>query len=82
MISYVQLKPCVNFFFSNLFKRFEVEKMVVEPKMAQLIKPNEEPINLISSTSWKVQKPSISSKILVWLVKIRPHLVEYRSRGS
>ena len=42
--SYFKLKPCVKCF-SNLFKRFfKLKKLVVEPKMAQTIEPDEKPV--------------------------------------
>ena len=45
MISCFQLKPCVKCF-SNLFKKvFKLKKLVVEPKMAQPVELDEEPID-------------------------------------
>ena len=42
MISCFQLKPCVKCF-SNLFKM--LKKLVVEPKTAQPVEPDEEPVD-------------------------------------
>ena len=56
--------------------------MVVEPKMAQSVESDEEPIDLFSSIGQGVQKHSLSSKTLVQLVKIEPQLVEGQSRGN
>ena len=45
MISCFQLKPCVKCF-SNLFlKGFKLKKLVIEPKMAQSVEPDEEPVD-------------------------------------
>ena len=45
MISCFQLKPCVKCF-SNLFKKvLKLKKLVVEPKMAQPVELDEEPID-------------------------------------
>ena len=44
--------------------------MVVEPKMAQPIEPDEESINQFSSTSRRVQKLSLSSRTLVQLIEV------------
>ena len=39
--------------------------MVVEPKTVQLVEPDKEPVHMFSSTSRKVQIPSLSSKMIV-----------------
>ena len=49
--------------------------MVVESKTAQPVESNEEPVYLFSSTDQKVQKLSLSSRML-----IQP--IEFWSRGG
>ena len=63
--------------------------MVVNPKMAQPIELDEEPIdllaqpvNLFSSIDQGVQKPYFSSRTLVQPVKIEPQPIEIRSRSD
>ena len=75
MILYFQLKPYVNAF-QYCLKDFKLKKMVVEPKMTQSVESNEEPIDWFGSTGRRVQKPSLSSKILVQPIKVEPQLVE------
>ena len=41
MISCFQLKPCIKYF-PNLFKSFKLKKLVIEPKTAQPVEPDEE----------------------------------------
>ena len=51
----------------------------------QPVEPTEEPVNMFNSISWKMQKPSLSSRMLVQPIEIEPHPIEYRSnngRGS
>ena len=50
--------------------------MVVEPKMTQLVEPDEEPVDLFISTDQQVQKPSLSSRMLVQPIKVEPQSVE------
>ena len=50
--------------------------MVVEPKLVQLVEPNEELVNLLSSTGWMVQKPYLFSGMLVQPVKVQPQPVD------
>ena len=45
--------------------------MVVEPKTAQPVESDEEPVDLFISTSWRVQKFQLSSKTLVQLVEVQ-----------
>ena len=58
-----------NAFQTNL-KGFKLKKMVVKPKTTQSIEPNEEPVDLFSSTSRGVKKSSLSFKTLIQLVKV------------
>ena len=39
--------------------------MVVEPKMAQPVESNDEPVDLFNLTGQGMQKPSLSSRMLV-----------------
>ena len=51
----------------------------------QPVEPTEEPVNMFNSIGWKVQKPSLSSGMLVQPIEIEPHPIEYQSnngRGS
>ena len=52
---------------SNVFqaylKGFKLKMIIVEPKTAQLVEPNEELVNLFNSTSPMVQKPYLSSML-------------------
>ena len=68
--------------FQTYLKGFKLKMMVVEPKTTQLVEPDEEPVNLFSSIGRMVQKPSLSSRTLVQLVKVEPQPVEVQSRGS
>ena len=51
--------------FQTCLKDFKLKNIVVEPKTAQPVKPDEKPVDLFSSIGWKVQKPSLCSRILV-----------------
>ena len=41
--------------FQTCLKGFKLKMMIVEPKMAQPVEPDEKPINLFSSTDQPVQ---------------------------
>ena len=66
--------------------------MIVESKTAQPIEPDEELINLqlnqsrnqstLGSNGRGMQKPFLSSRMLVQSVNVEPQPVEVRSRGS
>ena len=56
--------------------------MVVEPKTAQPIELDEELVNLFSSTDRKVQKPSLSSRMVIQPVKVEPQPIEVRLRSN
>ena len=58
--------------FQTCLKGFRLKMMVVEPKMTQLVEPDEEPVDLFTSTDQQVQKPSLSSRMLVQPVKVEP----------
>ena len=45
--------------FQTCLKGFKLKMMVVKPKTAQLVEPDEKPINLFNSTDQGVQKPSL-----------------------
>ena len=79
MISYFQLKPYVKCF-SILFKSFKLKIMVVKPKAVQVVEPDEEPVNQFSSTDRNVQKPFLSFRMFVQLIKIEPQPVEVESQ--
>ena len=56
--------------------------MIVEPKMAQPVELDEESVDLFNSTYWKVQKPSLYSRMLIRLIKVELYPVEYWSRDG
>ena len=56
--------------------------MIVEPKMAQPVELDEESIYLFNSTDWKVQKPSLYSRMLIRLIKVELYPVKYWSRDG
>ena len=66
--------------FQTCLKGFKLKKLVVEPKMTQPVESDKELIGLFISTSRNVQKPSLSSRILVQLVKVEPQPVEVQSK--
>ena len=68
--------------FQTCLKGFKLKMMVLEPKSAQLVESYKELVDLFNSTSRMVQKPSLSSKTFVQLVKVEPQPVEVRLRGS
>ena len=77
MISCFQLILCIKYF-SNLFKSFKLKKLVVEPKTAQLVEPNEKPIDPPTQSVdpsaqlvnwWK--KHSFSFRTVVQPIKVR-----------
>ena len=57
--------------FQTCLKDFKLKKLVVEPKMAQPIEPDEEPID--SQLNWLrgTKKHSLSSRTVVQPVKVR-----------
>ena len=78
--------------FQTCLKGFKLKKLVVEPKTAQLVEPNEEPINPPTQpvnppaqlvNGWK--KHSFSFRTVVQPVTVEPQLVDphlNRSRGD
>ena len=56
--------------------------MIVEAKMAQPVELDEESVDLFSSTNWKVQKPSLYSRMLIRSIEVELYPVEYWSRGG
>ena len=44
--------------------------MVVEPKTTQPVEPDEKPVDILCLTGWRVQKPSLSSTMLIQPVKV------------
>ena len=61
--------------FQTCLKGFKLKKLVIEPKMAQPIEPDEEPINPQLNWSRGTKKPYLSSKTVVQLVKVEPQPV-------
>ena len=66
--------------FQTCLKDFTLKMIVVEPKMTQPVESDKELIGLFISTSRNVQKPSLSSRTLVQLVKVEPQPVEVQSK--
>ena len=76
--------------FKLVLKGFKLKKLVVEPKMTQLVELDEEPIDCQlnrsrsrstpNSTCRGCKKLSLSSKMIVQPVKVEPQLVEVRLR--
>ena len=62
--------------FQTCLKGFKLQIMVVEPKTTQVVEPHEEPVDQFSSISQGVQKLSLSSRMIVQLVKVEPQPVE------
>ena len=58
MISCFQLKPYVKYF-STYLKGFKLKKLVVEPKMAQPIEPNEQSVD--HQLNWSKSRSTPSS---------------------
>ena len=56
--------------------------MVVEQKTAQPVEPYKEPIDLLSSTGRRVQKPFLSFTTFVQPVKVEPQPVKVQSKGG
>ena len=54
MISYFQLKLVLNIF-QTCLKGFKLKMIVVEPKTTQSVEPNEESVDLFSSTGQMIQ---------------------------
>ena len=70
--------------FQTCLKGFKLKKLVVEPKTAQSIEPDEEPIDSHLNRSSGAKKPSLSSRMIVQSVKVEsqpvdPHLNRSRS---
>ena len=80
MISCFQLKPCVKCF-PNLFKRFlNWKSWLLSQKTAQLVEPDEEPINPLAQPVEGCKKPYLSSRTVfqsvnVWTVTDRGPMV-------
>ena len=84
MISCFQLNLVSNDF-QTCLKGFKLKKLVVEPKMAQPVEPDEESINLQLNRSRGAKNSSLSSRMIVQPIKVEPQPVDphlNRSRGS
>ena len=68
--------------FQTCLKGFKLKIIVVEQKMTQSVESNEKLVDLFSLLGWKVQKPYLSSRMLIRSIKVELHPVEYQSRGS
>ncbi|KAL6346259.1 hypothetical protein AAG906_033055 [Vitis piasezkii] len=63
----------------------ELKRLVVKPKMAQSVEPNEEPIDPQLNRSRGAKKHSLSSRMVVQPIKVEPQLVDphlNRSRSN
>ena len=80
-------------FFKLVLKGFKLKKLVVEPKTAQPVEPDEEPVDFQLNRSRGAEKHFLYSKTVVQLVEVRSRLnlnqsrsgrgpVEVRSRGG
>ena len=67
MISCFQLKPYV---FQTCLKGFKLKKLGVEPKMAQPVEPDEEPVNIPTQPVEECKKPSLSSRTVVQPINV------------
>ena len=56
--------------FQTCLKGFKLKMMVVEPKTAQLVEPDEEMVDLFNSIGRRMQKPSLYSKTFVQPVEV------------
>ena len=68
--------------FQTRLKGFKLKMMVVEQKTAQPVEPYKEPIDLLSSTGRRVQKPFLYFTTLVQPVKVEPQPVKVQSKGG
>ena len=62
--------------FQTCLKGFKLKKLVVETKMAQLVKLDEEPVDPQLNWSRDAKKHSLSSKMVVQPIKVEPQLVD------
>ena len=67
-------------FFKLVLKGFKLKKLVVEPKTAQPVEPDEESVNPQLNRSRGAKNSSLSSRMIVQPVKVEPQLVEVRLR--
>ena len=61
--------------FQSCLKGFKLTRIVVEPNTTQSVEPDEELVDLFSSSGRGVQKPSLSSRMFV-------QSIEVQSRGN
>ena len=76
-------------FFQTCLKGFKLNKMIVEPKIAwpvnesaQLVELAKESIDLFAQLVEGCKKKILSSRMFVRPVEVKPHMIEYQSRGD
>ena len=65
----------------NYLKGFKLKRMIVEPKIAQPVEPDKEPIDP-QLNQLMGEKNLLSSKTVVQSVEVEPQPVEVWSRGD